>query len=177
MLYLVVIVVLLAAFLIFVQTRPSDFRIVRSAQMAATPEAIFPHVNTLRSWEAWSPWLSRDPECKKTYEGPPSGVGSVFTWDGNKNIGSGRMTITESRPSQLVRIRLEFIRPFPGTNAVELTCTPDAQGTMVMWAMTGKYIFVSKAMGLFMNMDAMIGRDFEKGLANIKAIVENTRSA
>ena len=122
--------------------------------------------------DAWSPWLKFDPNVKITHGGPPAGVGAIESWDGNKNVGAGRMTVLESRANELIRLKLEFFRPFAATNTAEFTFEPQAGGTDVTWAMMGKYNFMSKAMGLFMNMDKMIGGNFEKGLAELKRIVE-----
>ena len=158
---------------IVIATRPSDFRYARSATIAAPPSAIFTHVNDFKKMDVWSPWLKFDPNVKITHEGPPSGVGAIESWDGNKNVGAGRMTITDSRPNELVRLKLEFFRPFAATNTAEFTFEPQSGGTTVTWAMMGKYNFMTKAMGLFMNMDKMIGGNFEKGLAELKAIAES----
>jgi len=158
---------------IVIATRPSDFRYARSATIAAPPSVSFTHVNDFKKMDVWSPWLKFDPNVKITHEGPPSGVGAIESWDGNKNVGAGRMTITDSRPNELVRLKLEFFRPFAATNTAEFTFEPQSGGTTVTWAMMGKYNFVTKAMGLFMNMDKMIGGNFEKGLAELKTIAES----
>jgi hypothetical protein len=159
-------------FLIVVATRPANFRITRSASMAASPQAVFAQVNDLHNWEAWSPWAKLDPAAKRTYEGAPVGPGAVFKWAGNNKIGEGAITIVESRPGDFVRIRLEFLKPFKATNLAEFEFKPAGQLTSVNWSMTGTYNFMSKAFGLFVNMDKMVGGDFEKGLANLKAVVE-----
>src|SRR5262249_48571234 len=123
-------------------------------------------------WEAWSPWAKIDPEAKNTFAGAAAGTGAIFSWDGNNKVGAGRMTVTESRPSELIRINLEFLRPFKATNTTEVTFKPDGNGTVRPWAMFGRKNFMSRAFCLFMNMDKMVGGDFEKGLASMKAVVE-----
>src|SRR5205823_3997824 len=119
-----------------------------------------------------SPWAKRDPAMRQTYEGATSGAGAVYSWAGNRNVGEGRMTLTESRPNESIRIRLEFLKPFASTADTEFTFKPEASGTLVTWCMTGKKNFASKAFCLFMNMDKMVGGDFEKGLAELKAAAE-----
>src|SRR3954447_466884 len=162
-----VIIVLLA---IFIATRPAAFSVTRSATMSATPAAVFPQVNNFHNWEAWSPWAKMDPDAKSTFDGPPSGAGAKFTWDGNKNVGAGNMTITESVPNDRVRIRLEFIRPFAGVNDTLFTIKPVGGKTNVTWTMTGKNNFITKAISLFMNCDKMVGPQFEQGLANMETV-------
>jgi hypothetical protein len=159
-------------FVIVVAMRPADFRIARTVTMAAPADKIFPHVNDFHRWQAWSPYDKRDPDMKRTYEGAPAGVGAVYGWNGDDNVGEGRSTIVESTEPQRILIKLEFFRPFKGTNQGEFTFQPNGSGTAVTWALEGKYNFITKAMGLFMSMDKMIGGDFEQGLANLKAIVE-----
>jgi len=162
----------LVALALFVATRPSAFRIARSATVEAEPGAVFAHVNALRKWDAWSPWAKRDPAMKQTWDGPPEGVGASTHWEGNRQVGEGRMEIVESRPAALVRIRLEFLKPFAATNTAEFVFEPEGAATRVTWAMTGDNNFMAKAVGLVMNMDRMVGRDFEQGLASLKAVVE-----
>src|SRR5882672_9158516 len=169
---LIGVVAVILLLVIVVSTRPSDFRYARSATIAAPAGVIFPHVNDFKKMDVWSPWLKMDPNVKVTHEGPPSGIGAIESWEGNKNIGAGRMTVTDSRPNELIRLKLEFFRPFAGTNTAEFTFKPEAAGTNVTWAMMGKYNFMTKAMGMFMDMDKMIGGNFEKGLAELKSIAE-----
>ena len=170
---LIAVVAIIVILLIVISMRPADFRYARSATIAAPPGAVFGHVNDFKKMDTWSPWLKFDPNVKITHEGPPSGVGAIESWEGNKNVGAGRMTMTESRPNDLIRLKLEFFRPFAATNAAEFTFKAEAASTTVTWAMTGKYNFMTKAMGLFMNMDKMIGGNFEKGLAELKKIAES----
>jgi hypothetical protein len=159
-------------FAVFVAIQPADFRITRTGTITAPPADVFAQVNDLHNWEAWSPWAKRDPAMKQNYEGPGSGTGASYSWSGNKDVGEGRMTITESRPSELVRIRLEFLKPFKATNTSEFTFKPDGQQTLVTWSMSGQRNFMMKAFGLFMNFDKMVGGDFEKGLASMKSVTE-----
>jgi hypothetical protein len=159
-------------FLIIVATRPADFRITRSATMSAPPPVVFAQVNDFHKWEAWNPWGKIDPAMKQTYEGPSAGKGASYAWVGNKDVGEGRMTITESRPHDLILIQLEFFKPFAGVNTTEFTFKPEGNQTAVTWTMTGKNNFMARAVCLFMNMDRMIGGQFEKGLADMKSAAE-----
>jgi hypothetical protein len=169
---LIALAVIVIGFLIVVATRPSDMRITRSATMSADAPMVFAQVNDFHNWQAWSPWEKLDPDMQRTYEGPTSGEGAVYTWSGNSDVGEGRMTLTDSRPDELVRIKLEFIKPFAATNTTEFQFEPRDGQTEVTWTMTGQNNFMSKAFGLFVDMDKMIGNDFEKGLNQMKAVVE-----
>ena len=169
---LAVVAALVVIFLIIVALQPSDFRITRSATISAPPAAVFAQVNDFHKWTGWSPWEKIDPNLQRTYDGPPAGKGSMYAWKGNKNVGEGRMTITESRPSDLILIKLQFIKPFAATNTTEFTFQPGKDQTAVTWTMTGKHQFMGKVFGLFMNMDKMIGNEFEKGLASMKSLAE-----
>jgi hypothetical protein len=157
---------------VVVSRQPSRFRVVRSAAISAPPAHVFIQVNDLHNWEAWSPWLTPDPTARTTYDGPRAGTGAVFTWSGNRSVGEGRMTITESRPHELVRFRLDFMRPFKSTSTAEFTFTPQGDGTAVTWSMAGENNFLARALHLVMDVDAMIGGNFEKGLARMKAVAE-----
>ena len=157
---------------VVVATRPSAFSITRSARIAAPPAAVFAQVNDFHNWPAWNPWAALDPAMKETYEGTPSGPGAIYTWVGNHHAGAGRMTISDSRPAELIRITLEFFRPFAATNTTEFTFRPEGDQTLVTWSMSGRNNFVAKAMCLVVNMDRMVGGQFEKGLAKMKSIVE-----
>jgi hypothetical protein len=167
--------IVLIAFLVLVALQPADFRIVRTRVMAAPAAEVFGQVNDFHQWQAWSPWAKLDPSMKQTYEGAPAGTGAVYMWTGNKQVGEGRMTVLESRPSELIRIKLEFLRPFKATNTAEFAFEPNGHQTAVAWSMSGRKNFLFKAFGLFMNLDKMIGSDFEKGLANMKAVVETPK--
>ncbi len=169
---LLIVAIIIVLFVIVVAIQPSDFRIERSATMAAPPEKVFAEVNDFHMWQAWSPWAKIDPNMQQTYEGPPAGTGAIYWWSGNKQVGEGRMTITECHSRELIRIHLEFLRPFRATHTAEFTFKPSGTGTVVTWAMVGSKNFVFKAFGLFMSMDKMVGKDFEKGLVQLKAVVE-----
>jgi hypothetical protein len=169
---LIGVVAIIAVFLIVVALQPSAFRVTRQATITAAPDAVFAYVNDLHNWDAWSPWAKLDPEMKKSYEGASSGEGAIYAWNGNKEVGEGRTTIIESRPSELIHIKLEFLRPFACRNDVEFTFEPQDDGTLVTWKMWGENNFIAKAVHLFMDMDKMVGGDFEKGLANLKSVVE-----
>jgi hypothetical protein len=159
-------------FIIVIAGRPDEFVVSRSATISAPSEKVFPHVNDLHKWEAWSPWAKMDPNAKNSFEGSPSGVGAVMLWDGNKKVGTGKMTIMESKSSEMIRIKLEFMRPFQATHTAEFNFKPAGNQTIVAWTMFGKSNFFFKIFGLFKNCDDMIGRDFEKGLASLKSTVE-----
>jgi hypothetical protein len=169
---LISLAVIIIVFVIIVAFQPSDFRVARSATMAAPPPAVFAQANDFHKWKAWNPWGKIDPAMKQTYEGAPAGVGAIYTWVGNNEVGEGRMTITESRPSELIRVKLEFFKPFAATNIAEFTFKPEGNQTAVTWSMFGEKNFMAKAIHLFMSMDKMIGGQFEKGLAEMKSIVE-----
>jgi len=166
---------LLAIFLIVVALQPDEFRITRSAAVAAAPQQVFAQVNDFHKWEAWSPWAKLDPNAKATFEGPPTGEGAVFIWAGNSEVGEGRMTVTQSRPDELIRIKLDFVKPMEGTSDVEFTFKPENNGTLVTWTMSGRNNFIGKAICLIMNQDKMIGGYFEKGLVNLKSVAETPR--
>jgi carbon monoxide dehydrogenase subunit G len=168
----VALLVLIIAFLAVVAMQPSDFRVSRSASIAAPAATVFSHVNDLHKWQAWSPWAKLDPNAKISYAGPEAGVGASFAWAGNHEVGEGSMTITESRASEQITFRLDFLKPFAGTNTAVFTFQPEGNQTAVTWTMTGKNNFVGKAVGLFINCDKMVGDSFEKGLAQLKAIAE-----
>jgi hypothetical protein len=169
---LIALAAIVVVVVIVVAMQPSAFRIVRSATMSAPASLVFAQVNDFHQWQAWSPWEKLDPALKRTYEGAPAGNGAIYSWVGNNKVGEGRMTLTESRPSDLIRIRLEFLRPFKATNTAEFTFKPEGNETLVTWSMSGVKNFMFKAFGLLMNMDKMVGRDFEKGLAQMKSVVE-----
>ena len=161
-----------AVFAIVIALQPSDFRIERGATMRAPAAAAFAQVNDFHNWRAWSPWEKIDPALKRSYEGPQAGAGATYAWQGNKDVGEGRMTILESRPGELVRIKLEFFKPFAATNSAEFAFKEEGGRTAVTWTMRGRNNFVGKAMCLVFDMDKMVGGDFEKGLAGIRQIVE-----
>ena len=171
-LILIALLVLVVVVLIIAALKPNRFRIERSISIQAPPEKIFPHINNFRAWEAWSPWEKIDPSCQRNYSGAEAGVGAIYGWRGNKDIGEGRMEITESTPYSKVVLKLDFIKPFAGHNMVEFTLQAQDNTTTVTQAMYGESNFIPKLMGLCFNMDKMIGTKYEEGLASIKAIVE-----
>jgi hypothetical protein len=152
--------------------RPAEFHVSRAAMMKASPELVFGEVNDLHRWEAWSPWAKLDPNAKTTFEGANAGKGASMTWSGNHKVGEGTMTIAESRPHELIRFKLDFRKPMKGTNMAEFTFRPEADGTKVVWSMSGKNNFMAKAISLFIDCDKMVGGNFEKGLADLQKVVE-----
>jgi len=168
----VVLAIAIAIVLILAMAKPDRFRVERAAAIEAPPEKIFALIDDFHQWRSWSPWEDRDPAMKRTYEGAERGKGAVYAWDGNKNVGAGRMEIlTAAAPSTIV-IKLDFIRPFEGHNTAEFTMQPQGGATNVIWAMHGPAPLMHKVMQVFMNMDRMIGKDFETGLANLKTAAE-----
>jgi uncharacterized protein YndB with AHSA1/START domain len=159
-------------FIIVITGRPDEFFVTRAAIIAAPPEKIFPHVNDLHKWEAWSPWAKLDPNTRNTFSGADAGAGAAMAWDGSKKVGAGKMTITESQPSGLIRFRLDFQKPMQATNTAEFTFRPEGGQTVVTWSMAGKNCFMGKVFGLFMAFDKMCGCQFEKGLASLKSVTE-----
>ena len=168
-------IVLLAGIAVFIASRPDDFRVERSILLNAPAPVVFEHINDLRKSNEWSPWTKIDPNMKQTYEGPAAGVGAKYAWAGNKDIGEGRLEIIESRPNELVRTNLEFLKPFKATNTADFTLVPQGGQTQFTWSMYGKSNFLGKAMSLVMNCDKMVGDQFEKGFASLKTIVEANR--
>ena len=168
----IAIVVLIAAFLGFAATKPDTFRVQRAANIKAPPEKIFSLINDLHSWGSWSPYEKKDPTMKRTHSGAANGKGAVYAWEGNKEIGKGSMEITESSPSSRVTIKLDFVKPFEAHNIVEFTLEPKGDSTNVTWAMHGPNPYLAKVMSIFFSMDRMVGKDFETGLANLKAVAE-----
>ena len=170
---LIILAVTVIVFVVVVIMQPSEFRVARSATMSAPASAVFAQVNDFHKWDAWNPWGKIDPAMKQNYQGAPVGAGAIYSWAGNNQVGEGRMTMTESRPSDLIRIKMEFYKPFAATSTAEFTFRPAGNQTAVTWSMTGNNNFMAKAIHLFMNMDKMIGGQFEKGLASMKSIVES----
>jgi Polyketide cyclase / dehydrase and lipid transport len=161
----------LALLLIVIAMQPATFHVERSITMAASPEAAFAQVNDFHAWSAWSPWEKLDPTMKRSYDGAPAGVGAKYAWVGNKEVGEGRMTIEQSEPGKIA-IKLEFLKPFAATNSATFTFAKTPEGNKTTWAMDGNNNFISKAFHLVMDMDKMIGPDFERGLAGIKTAAE-----
>lgn len=173
----IILATVLIVFSIIVATRPATFSITRTAIINAPKESVFPHVNDLQKWQAWSPWAKKDPTALTTYSGPTEGPGSAMTWVGNREVGEGTMTITESTPSERVELRLDFRKPFEATHQAVLSFSETGGQTTVQWTMTGKNGFLGKAISLVIDCDAMVGTDFENGLASLKSIVESGASA
>jgi Polyketide cyclase / dehydrase and lipid transport len=169
---LIVVALVIVVFVIVVATRPANYTVTRSATMTASTEAVFAQVNDLHKWEAWSPWAKLDPAMKETFEGTEAGVGASYSWAGNKQVGEGRMTITQSRANELVGMRLEFLKPMASTCSTVFSFKSAGDQTAVTWTMSGTNNFVGKAFCMFMNMDKMVGGDFEKGLTKMKTVVE-----
>jgi uncharacterized protein YndB with AHSA1/START domain len=171
------IVVGVVGILVAAAAKPDTFRVARTAEIKAPPERIFPLMDDFRRFGAWSPYEKRDPDMKRSYSGPESGKGAVYAWEGNKNVGSGRMEILDSTPASKVVIKLDFMSPFQAHNLVEFTLVPHDGSTTVGWIMEGPVPFIGKIMHVFMNMDRMVGGDFETGLANLKLIAEKQSTA
>jgi uncharacterized protein YndB with AHSA1/START domain len=158
-------------------TKPATFRVERTATIAAPPSAVFANLEDFHRWPAWSPWEKLDPQMDRTYSGAPHGKGAIYTWHGNKEVGQGRMTISETRDNELVQIRLEFLEPFPADNVTTFTLGAVANGTDVHWIMEGPNSFMGKVISVFADMDHLIGGDFERGLADLKGASEGKAAA
>jgi uncharacterized protein YndB with AHSA1/START domain len=169
---LIAIVVIAVAVLGLALTQPDSFSVSRTATIKASPEKIIGYVNDFHQWPVWSPWEKLDPNMKRTFEGAPSGQGAVYAWVGNDEVGQGRMEITENTPPSKVAIKLDFIKPFQSSNVTTFTLQPQGDGTLVTWTMSGPSQFITKLMSVFVSMDKMIGKDFEKGLAQLKEAAE-----
>jgi hypothetical protein len=167
-----VLAVAIAVVLILAATKPDSFSVERATSVTAPPDKIFPFIDDFHQWGAWSPYENRDPAMQRIYSGAASGKGAVYNWDGNSNIGSGRMEILESSAPAKIVIKLDFFKPFEGHNTAEFTILPQGDGTHVNWRMHGPASFISKLMQVFMNLDHTIGKDFEIGLANLKRLAE-----
>ncbi len=169
---IVTLMVLVAALLLFATTKPDTFMVQRSTTIKAPPERIFALINDFNNWGQWSPWEKLDTAMARTYSGPASGVGAVYAWSGNKDVGSGRMEITESVPNAKVTLALDFLTPFESHNTTEFALVPSGDSTTVTWTMRGPNLYVGKVMSIFVSMDKMIGKDFVAGLANLKTVTE-----
>jgi hypothetical protein len=168
----IIVVVAVVAVLVLAATKPDTFRVQRSARIDAPPERIFPLINDFHRWTAWSPYEHKDPGMTRTYSGPDSGLGSVYAWAGNSSVGSGRMEIVESSLPSRIAIKLDFLKPFEGHNVATFTMERAGDATTVTWSMDGPSPFLGKVMHVFVNMDRMVGTDFEAGLANLRAAAE-----
>ncbi len=169
---LIVAAVLIICVLVFASTRADTFRVQRSTRIKAPPEKIFALINDFHSWGSWSPYEKLDPAMKRTYSGAANGRGAVYEWEGNSSAGAGRMEIIDSNPGSKVTVKLDFSKPFEGHNTAEFRMEPEGDSTNVTWAMFGPSPYIAKVMGLFFNMDTLLGKDFETGLANLKVITE-----
>ena len=161
-----------AVIVVLAAMKPDTFRIQRSITIAAPAEKIFPLLNDFHNWTRWSPWEKKDPAMKRTHSGATSGKGAAYAWEGNKDVGQGSMEIVESVPPSKLTIRLDFVKPFEAHNIVDFTLTPEGGSTRVSWAMHGPAPFMSKLIQVFMDMERMVGPDFESGLASLKALAE-----
>jgi hypothetical protein len=167
----VIIAIAIAAVLVLAVSKPDTLSVQRSISIKAPPEKIFAAIDDFHRWRSWSPYEEKDPEMKRTYSGAGSGKGAIYEWKGNRNVGSGRMEILDSTPSKTI-VKLDFFTPFEGHNTAEFTALPRGDATTLTWAMNGASPFMSKVMQVFINMDTMIGKDFETGLANLKDVAE-----
>lgn len=172
MIIAIVLAVLIAGFLVLAAMRPNTFRVQRSIDIKAPPEKVFPLIDDYKHWASWSPYEKMDPAMKRTFSGAPSGKGAVYEWDGNKNIGRGRMEIIDATPSSRVVIKLDFFSPFEAHNVAEFTMQPKGNATNVTWAMQGPLSYMAKIMHMLFSMDRMVGGQFEQGLSNMKVVAE-----
>ncbi|MGH8622294.1 MAG: SRPBCC family protein [Burkholderiales bacterium] len=168
----IAIVVLIAGVLIFAATKPDTFRVQRAAGIKAPPEKVFALINDFKRWDAWSPWEKKDPAMKRSWGAVTSGKGATYAWEGNSEVGQGNMEIVESVPSNKVALKLDFVKPFEAHNIVVFTLEPKGGTTNVSWAMEGPVPYFAKIIHVFINMDSMVGKDFEAGLASLKALAE-----
>jgi len=162
----------IGSFLALILLQPSEYSVSRTMMMSAAAPDIFAQIDDFHRWQAWSPWAKRDPKAKASFDGPASGKGAVFAWSGNNEVGEGRMTLTESRPSESVRIKTDFVKPFVGTSYSDFSLKSEGGGTSVSWTMSGQTDFIAKAICLFVSMDRVLGGEMEKGLASMKQLVE-----
>ena len=169
---IIIIAILIIAFLAMAASRPNTFSLSRNMDMKAPPEKIFVHLNDFKNWSTWSPWEKMDLNLQRNYSGSASGKGAKYAWVGNKKVGEGNMEITRSVPSTNIELNLNFLKPFKASNVTEFKITPKGNMTNINWEMRGPLNLMMKVMHMFMNMDSMVGKDFEAGLANLKAIVE-----
>lgn len=169
---LIALAALILIFVVVVAIQPSDFRVERAVTIAAPPAAVFAEVNDLKKWDAWSPWAKLDPDAKVSFEGAESGQGAGMSWAGNEQVGAGTMTVTESRPDELVKLRVEITEPFEGSSQSQFSFKPETDQTSVTWTMSDHHNFLEKAICLIMNGKKMIGDQMKEGLAKMKSVVE-----
>jgi carbon monoxide dehydrogenase subunit G len=170
---LIALAALILIFVVVVAMQPSEFHVERTAEIAAPQANVFAQVNDFRKWDAWSPWAKLDPAAKVAFEGPPEGQGTAMTWSGNDMVGEGKMTLVESRPSELVKVKVDFTKPYEATSTSQFTFKPNGDGTEVTWAMDAHHNFLEKAFCLVMNGKKMIGDEMEKGLSQLKTAAES----
>jgi len=168
----IAVMVVIAAVLALAATRPDTFRVERSTTIKAPPEKVYALIDDFHQWQQWSPWERLDPAMTRRHGGAPKGKGALYGWEGNKEVGKGQMEITEATPPSRVVVKLDFLAPFEAHNTAEFVLTPQGDATTVTWAMHGPNLFVGKVMSLFASMDSLVGKDFERGLANLKAVAE-----
>lgn len=168
----IIVALVIVAVLIFAATKPDIFRLQRSATIKAPPEKIFAFINDFNRWGAWSPWEKKDPAMKRTFGTTTRGMGAKYAWEGNKDVGQGSMEITESVPSSKIAIKLDFLKPMEASNSVDFTLEPKGDATVVTWRMQGPTPYFAKIIHVFMDMDKMVGKDFEAGLADLKTAAE-----
>jgi len=173
---LIALAAIILIFVVVVALQPSEFQMDRSITIAAPQADVFAQVNDFHKWDAWSPWAKLDPQAKVTFEGPPEGEGTVMTWSGNSEVGEGKMTLTESRPNELVKTRVDMVKPFEGTSTSEFTFKPEGDQTAVTWSVAAHHNFMEKALCLVMGGKTMMSDLMEKGLAQMKSVVESKSS-
>ncbi len=174
---LLVLLIAVVAFLAYAATRPDTYRVERSATISAPAELIYPRIVDFQAFQSWSPWEELDPAMNRQLAGTPGELGATYDWAGNKDVGKGRMTLIEAKPSSTAGIRLDFLEPMASTSTIRFDLAPAGDATRVNWTMDGEHTFISKVMCIFMDMDAMVGKDFEKGLASLKAESEAAAAA
>lgn len=167
------VLVLVLALVVLISTRPATVRIERSAEVAAPAAVVFALLDDFHEWGKWSPWEKLDPNMKKTFSGPTTGVGASYAWLGNSKAGQGSMTVLDSKQNELLSIKIQFLKPFAATNQTTFKLSPAANGTQVSWLMQGNNGFAAKAFSLFVDMDKLVGKDFEQGLANLNTAAQN----
>jgi hypothetical protein len=172
MMIVAVILLVVVAVLVLANMQPDTFTYSRQISISSAPSSVLKFIIDFHKWDLWSPWAKLDPSCKNIFEGPPEGKGAILRWDGNKKVGAGMMTITDVQPPKLVRIQLQFFRPFPAINQVEFALRGENMGTRVTWTMTGQNTYMSKLMGMLINCKRMIEKQFDQGLAAMKAAAE-----
>ncbi len=168
----IVVVMLIAGVLGYAATKPDTFRVERSASIKASPEKIYPLINDFKAWPSWSPWEKKDPAMKRSFGAVTSGKGAKYSWEGNNDVGQGSMEIAESVPASKITLKLDFLKPFEAHNTVDFRLEAKGNMTTVTWAMQGPAPFLSKLIHVFVNMDSMVGKDFEEGLANLRTVAE-----